>query len=240
MHDCSVATGDTWARTHLDRYAQWAKTHNSLLIVTFDEDDFTATNRIPTIFVGAHITPGTYSRHIDHYTVLRTIEAIYGLPPLGAARNRTAITDVFTTGRRASGLPASRSAYQITMAQSRMVIDDPRSSSRPGTRLIIYADRNGRNQRWTATAAGPGTYTFRNVSSGLCLDDARASTEAGNRIIQWRCTGATNQRWLVRSTGSGYTLVSAVSRLAVRAGGTVNGSTLSQQRSGTVWEFVPV
>src|SRR5262249_44563222 len=32
MHDCSVATGDTWLRTHLDAYAQWAKTHNSMLI----------------------------------------------------------------------------------------------------------------------------------------------------------------------------------------------------------------
>jgi acid phosphatase len=39
MHDCPVSTGDSWARSHLDAYAQWAKTRNSLLIVTFDEDD---------------------------------------------------------------------------------------------------------------------------------------------------------------------------------------------------------
>ena len=36
MHDGSVSTGDTWAKNHIDAYAQWAKTHNSLLIVTFD------------------------------------------------------------------------------------------------------------------------------------------------------------------------------------------------------------
>src|SRR5216683_3318755 len=35
MHDCPVATGDAWLRTHIDRYAQWAMTHDSLLIVTF-------------------------------------------------------------------------------------------------------------------------------------------------------------------------------------------------------------
>ena len=31
MHDCSIATGNLWMRRHLDSYAQWAKTHNSLL-----------------------------------------------------------------------------------------------------------------------------------------------------------------------------------------------------------------
>jgi hypothetical protein len=91
-----VATGDSWARTHLDRYAQWAKTHNSLLIVTFDEDDSGANNRIATFFVGDHIRKGNYSLHIDHYRVLRTIEGIFRLPALGAARNRTPITNVFT------------------------------------------------------------------------------------------------------------------------------------------------
>lgn len=39
MHDCSVATGDTWLKNNLGAYATWAKTHNSLLVVTFDEDN---------------------------------------------------------------------------------------------------------------------------------------------------------------------------------------------------------
>src|SRR5439155_825398 len=38
MHDCSVATGDGWLKTHFDPYVQWAKSHNSLAIMTFDED----------------------------------------------------------------------------------------------------------------------------------------------------------------------------------------------------------
>ena len=98
MHDCSVSTGDTWAKNNLDAFAQWAKTHNSLLIVTFDEDDSSGTNRIATIFEGAKVTPGNYNEHIDHYTVLRTIEDMYGLSPIGNAANRAAITDVFNSG----------------------------------------------------------------------------------------------------------------------------------------------
>lgn len=86
MHDASINTGDAWLKTHIDAYAQWAKSHNSLLIVTFDEDDSsTSANLIPTILVGAGVAPGTCGLQIDHYTVLATIERIYGLPALTPA-----------------------------------------------------------------------------------------------------------------------------------------------------------
>ena len=107
MHNvprCSVSTGDTWARHHLDAYAQWAKTHNSLLIITWDEDDGTPTNHIATFFVGARIIPGNYSERIDHFTVLRTIEAMYGLPGVGSAANRSPLTDVFAPAPTAAAL----------------------------------------------------------------------------------------------------------------------------------------
>lgn len=95
MHDCSIGTGDTWLKAHLDGYAQWAKTHNSLLIVTFDEDSGTSVNQIFTVFEGANVKVGTYSESINHYTVLRTIEASYGLPGLGNAASKSPILDVW-------------------------------------------------------------------------------------------------------------------------------------------------
>ena len=101
---CSISHGDTWAKNHLDAYAQWAKSHNSLLIVTWDEDDGTPANHIATFFVGARINPGNYSERIDHYTVLRTIEAMYGLPGIGAAANRSPITDVFAPAAPSTAL----------------------------------------------------------------------------------------------------------------------------------------
>jgi hypothetical protein len=97
MHDCSVSTGDTWLRNNLDAYAQWAKTHNSLLIVTFDEDNFTSVNQIATVFVGQQVRPGPYSEQINHYSILRTIEDAYGLAPLNNAASATPITDIWTT-----------------------------------------------------------------------------------------------------------------------------------------------
>ena len=85
MHDCSVATGDAWLRAHIGGYAIWAITHHSLLIVTWDENDGSPGNQIPTIFAGPMVRSGRYGEHITHYSVLRTIEDLYRLPLLGHA-----------------------------------------------------------------------------------------------------------------------------------------------------------
>ena len=95
MHDCSVATGDAWLQANIDPYAQWAKTHNSLLVLTWDENDSSIPNQITTIFVGALVVSGQYGETINHYTVLATLEAMYGLDAAGAAANQTPITDVW-------------------------------------------------------------------------------------------------------------------------------------------------
>jgi len=39
MHDGSVAQGDAWLNNNLSAYATWAKANNSLLVVTWEEDD---------------------------------------------------------------------------------------------------------------------------------------------------------------------------------------------------------
>ena len=95
MHDGTIQQGDTWLNRHLSGYVNWAKTNNSLLIVTWDEDDNSAGNHVATIFVGPMVKPGKYTEKISHYNVLRTLEAIYGVPYLGKAASVTTITDVW-------------------------------------------------------------------------------------------------------------------------------------------------
>jgi phosphatidylinositol-3-phosphatase len=102
---------DGWLRQHIEPYRAWAMTHNSLLIITWDEDEDAYTpvtdaagaivakryiNLIPTIMVGARVVPGNYGERIDHYAVLRTVEDFYGLAPLahGDAQAKP-ITDAF-------------------------------------------------------------------------------------------------------------------------------------------------
>jgi acid phosphatase len=82
MHDGSIAQGDAWLRKNIDGYAQWAMTHNSLLIVTWDEDDGASGNRIATIMIGQRVKPGQDRQHMDHYVLLRIVEELHGLPLL--------------------------------------------------------------------------------------------------------------------------------------------------------------
>jgi len=100
MHDQGIQPGDLWARNHLDAYEQWSKTHDSLLVVISDEnasDPNYLTNRpgengntALAIIVGAGITPGTVNAdNFDHYSLLRTVEDMFGLPHLGASASAT-------------------------------------------------------------------------------------------------------------------------------------------------------
>ena len=97
MHDGTIQQGDTWLQHNINPYVQWAKTNNSLLIVTWDEDDSSQSNQIPTIFVGPMVKSGRYAEKINHYNVLRTLEDMYGLPAANNSASATSIADCWQT-----------------------------------------------------------------------------------------------------------------------------------------------
>ncbi len=121
-----IADGDAWLKTYIDPYAEWAKTHNSLLIITWDEDDYsTLINKVPTIFYGAHVKTGEFPEAhsvtfvstvnadsgpqgvpmyaatpgVDHWNVLRTVEDIFRLGHIGSTNKVDTITDIFKGDR---------------------------------------------------------------------------------------------------------------------------------------------
>ena len=95
MHDGTIAQGDAWLHDHMDGYLQWARQHNSLLVLTYDEDDYHSSNRIPTLIAGAGVRTGLYPEHINHYNVLRTLQDMYGLTPLANSATAGPIVDVW-------------------------------------------------------------------------------------------------------------------------------------------------
>jgi hypothetical protein len=98
MHDCSVGVGDRWLADNLSGYLEWARSHNSLLIVTFDESESRrGDNGIVTLIDGARVRPGQVDEPVDHYRLLRTIEQMYQLPPLGRAAAVPPITDIWAS-----------------------------------------------------------------------------------------------------------------------------------------------
>jgi acid phosphatase len=99
MHDGSdpdrIQRADQWLQARLERYVDWAQTHNSLLIITWDEDNGKSDNHIPTILVGPMIRPGRYGEPTNHYGLLRTITDMYGAQPVGRSRQASPLTTIW-------------------------------------------------------------------------------------------------------------------------------------------------
>ncbi|WP_052098663.1 alkaline phosphatase family protein [Paenibacillus stellifer] len=83
IHDGTIKEADDWLKSHLSGYIQWAKTHNSMLVVTWDEDDMSSNNKIPTLIIGPMVAQKTITQKSSHYSLLRTLEDLYGLDKLG-------------------------------------------------------------------------------------------------------------------------------------------------------------
>ena len=98
MHDGPVSAGDRWlARTVPAILHSPAFTSSpSLLVITWDEGD-ASDNHVATIFAGNVVRPGARSqRAYDHYSLLHTIEAGLGLPPMtGNDRGAALMRDLF-------------------------------------------------------------------------------------------------------------------------------------------------
>ena len=126
MHDvhdigvnASIRKGDDWLKQNLSGYYEWAKSHNSLLVVTFDENNHEEyagltdpaasvqgwRNQVATIIAGAHVKAGYRSdARVTHVNILRTIEAMHRLGKSGKQQANAVnagisddflITDVF-------------------------------------------------------------------------------------------------------------------------------------------------
>lgn len=95
MHDGTIAEGDAWLKENLGAYATWAKQHNSLLIITWDEGRAAGNNQIPTIITGQKVVPGEYTEKITHYNVLRTLQDAFGLPANDGSKAVLPLTDIW-------------------------------------------------------------------------------------------------------------------------------------------------
>lgn len=138
MHDGTVPQGDAWVKKNLDPYVQWAKAHNSLFILTFDEDDGGHANQISTLFVGQMVKKGKYAERITHYNVLRTLEDMYGLDFAGAAATAAAIKDCWKAAAVSARAPLPAPALAASAApELRAVNGAYRNASVTATQVLL-------------------------------------------------------------------------------------------------------
>jgi hypothetical protein len=98
-HDTNLGTASTWLKNFLVNWFPPEARNATLIVVTFDESEQPewASNHIYTVFLGDMVKKGQkVTRRFDHYDVLRTIEANFGIEPLNAGDSKaTVITDVW-------------------------------------------------------------------------------------------------------------------------------------------------
>jgi acid phosphatase len=86
MHNCSISTGDTWLSNNVPPIlnSPACTVDKCLVVLTWDEDNSTQGNQVLTIFAGSAAKTGGVVSAVsyNHFSLLRTIEYIFGLPTL--------------------------------------------------------------------------------------------------------------------------------------------------------------
>ena len=80
-HDCPVSTGDAWLKSWIPRILASPNylAGNTVVFLTWDEDDGSAGNRIPMIVIAPSVRAGTHSAGaFDHYALLKTTQQLLG------------------------------------------------------------------------------------------------------------------------------------------------------------------
>ena len=98
MHDCSVATGDTWLKAHVVPLLHARALRGGVVFVVFDEgtSGTGGGGHVEALALGPTVRPGVrFTKPTNHYGLLRTIEDAWGLPRLGFSRTGTPIGGIW-------------------------------------------------------------------------------------------------------------------------------------------------
>jgi hypothetical protein len=97
-HDCPVASGDNWVRSWLPKLVASPDytAGNTVIFITFDENDGRAGNLVSTIVISPSTRPGTTSStSYNHYSLLHTAEELLRLPFLANAATAASMATDF-------------------------------------------------------------------------------------------------------------------------------------------------
>ncbi len=97
MHDGSIGDGDRFLQGYLPALMATAqyRARNTVIFVTWDENEGSGGNQVPCIVISPFTHHVRDRTKYTHYSLLRTTEALLGLPFLGNARSATSMLGKF-------------------------------------------------------------------------------------------------------------------------------------------------
>ena len=112
MHDGTTAQGDAFLQAFVPLVTASPDWAHTLLIVTFDEGTTNANGggHIYTAAAASWLAHANVTTTYNHFSLLRTIEQLYGLPYLGSAATASTITELLP----ATGTPTPTATATVT------------------------------------------------------------------------------------------------------------------------------
>jgi len=90
MRKTTIQQGDDWLRDTIRMIRKSDAYTQGLVIVTWDESEGSRQPPIGFLMISPFVKRGAIKTHYDHYNAFRTIEALFGVGPVGNARARRA------------------------------------------------------------------------------------------------------------------------------------------------------
>jgi hypothetical protein len=100
-HDCALDVAGAWLDSLVGRIVTsdaWRA--GGILFIVWDEGDGGDANIVPLIVLTKNTHAARVETQYDHYSLLATIEDLYGLPRLGAAATARPLTQLVATEDR--------------------------------------------------------------------------------------------------------------------------------------------
>jgi hypothetical protein len=93
-----IARGDAWLQANLPPLIAFVEAHEGVIFVVWDEPEG-GSNLMPFLAIGPHVKPG-YATPVplNHGSVVKTIETVFGLPILPTVAGVSDLADVFQPG----------------------------------------------------------------------------------------------------------------------------------------------
>lgn len=99
MHNCPVATGDTWLKENVVPLLHSPELRGGVVFVIFDEgtSDAEGGGHVEGLALGPSVKPhSVFAKTTNHYGLLRTIEDAWGLPRLGLSAKARPIGGIWS------------------------------------------------------------------------------------------------------------------------------------------------
>jgi hypothetical protein len=102
-HDCAkkndrLLNGDTWLKQQLPPIIAWANKNAAVIFIVWDEGD--TSDYLPFLAIGPGVKEGYEGQvRYDHGSIVKTVEAVFGLPVLPAVKDTSDFSDLFKEGQ---------------------------------------------------------------------------------------------------------------------------------------------